>query len=165
MDLLHRIRWANVARAAALVAAVLLLVSWPRLRAEPPPLPPQPEVVEEQAPVPAGEVALDGADRAGVAPAESREGWEARERAEGRERPERVVRRERAERRARAERRERAERRGRAKRRASARRRRAAGARSAMSAVRAPRVAAPPAPIAAPRVWTPPRTEFGFEGR
>ena len=40
MDLLHRIRWANVARAAALVAAVALVVAWPRLRAEPPPLPP-----------------------------------------------------------------------------------------------------------------------------
>jgi len=142
MDLLHRIRWANVARAAALVAAVLLLVSWPRLRAEPPPLPPQPEVVEEQAPVPAGEVAFEAG--AEPAPTETRAG---------------AVRRERV----------RVKRRGRAKRRASARRgrseRREPGARSATPAVTAPRVEAAPAPIATPRVWTPPRTEFGFEGR
>jgi hypothetical protein len=46
MDLLHRIRWANVARAAALAAAVLLVAAWPRLRAEPPPLPPQPKLEE-----------------------------------------------------------------------------------------------------------------------
>ena len=51
MDLLHRIRWANVARAAPLAAAVLLVVAWPKLRAEPPPLPPEPEVVE-RAPAP-----------------------------------------------------------------------------------------------------------------
>lgn len=53
MDLLHRIRWANVARAAALAAAVLLVVAWPRLRAEPPPLPSEPQV-EEVAAAPAG---------------------------------------------------------------------------------------------------------------
>ena len=56
MDLLHRIRWANVARAAALAAAVLLVVAWPRLRSDPPPLPPEPRVAEEaRAAAPAGE--------------------------------------------------------------------------------------------------------------
>jgi hypothetical protein len=49
MDLLHRIRWGNVARAAALLAAVVLVVAWPRLRADPPPLPPRPAVEEAQA--------------------------------------------------------------------------------------------------------------------
>ncbi|MCW3021612.1 MAG: hypothetical protein JWR30_934, partial [Conexibacter sp.] len=31
-DFLHRIRWPNVARAAAVLATVALLVSWPHLR-------------------------------------------------------------------------------------------------------------------------------------
>src|SRR5688500_14383233 len=52
MDLVHRIRWANVARAAALAAAVLLVVAWPRLRAEPPALPPEPRVEETRATAP-----------------------------------------------------------------------------------------------------------------
>lgn len=39
-DLLHRIRWANVARAAAVLAAVALIVAWPHLQGDPPALPP-----------------------------------------------------------------------------------------------------------------------------
>lgn len=39
-DLLHRIRWANVARAAAVLVAVALVVAWPHLEGEPPALPP-----------------------------------------------------------------------------------------------------------------------------
>jgi hypothetical protein len=39
-DLLHRIRWANVARAAAVALALLLALAWPRLRAHPDALPP-----------------------------------------------------------------------------------------------------------------------------
>jgi hypothetical protein len=39
-DLLHRIRWANVARAAALLLAILLAVAWPRLRGHAETLPP-----------------------------------------------------------------------------------------------------------------------------
>lgn len=37
--LLARVRWANVARAAALVAVVALVAAWPQLRAEAPALP------------------------------------------------------------------------------------------------------------------------------
>ncbi|HYF28035.1 MAG TPA: hypothetical protein VD931_19990, partial [Baekduia sp.] len=36
---LARVRWANVARAAALLGVVALVVLWPRLRAEAPRLP------------------------------------------------------------------------------------------------------------------------------
>src|SRR4051812_43776655 len=39
-DLLHRIRWANVARAAALLLAALLALAWPRLKAHDDGLPP-----------------------------------------------------------------------------------------------------------------------------
>jgi hypothetical protein len=39
-DILHRIRWPNVARAAAVLAAVALLASWPHLRGSSPALPP-----------------------------------------------------------------------------------------------------------------------------
>jgi hypothetical protein len=39
-DLFHRIRWANVARAAALLLAVLLALAWPRLRSHDDDLPP-----------------------------------------------------------------------------------------------------------------------------
>jgi hypothetical protein len=39
-DLLHRIRWANVARAAAILLALALAIAWPRLRAHDDPLPP-----------------------------------------------------------------------------------------------------------------------------
>src|SRR5829696_2788444 len=42
MDLLRRIRWGNVTRAAALLAAVALVLAWPRLRSDPPSLPPEP---------------------------------------------------------------------------------------------------------------------------
>ncbi len=44
MDLLRRIRWGNVARAIALLAAVGLVVAWPRLSAPPPELPPAPRL-------------------------------------------------------------------------------------------------------------------------
>jgi hypothetical protein len=40
LDLLHRIRWANVARAAAVALALLLALAWPRLRAHSDALPP-----------------------------------------------------------------------------------------------------------------------------
>jgi hypothetical protein len=39
-DLLHRIRWANVARAAALLLAALLALAWPRLKTHDDGLPP-----------------------------------------------------------------------------------------------------------------------------
>jgi hypothetical protein len=39
-DILHRIRWPNVARAAAVLATVALLASWPHLRGSAPELPP-----------------------------------------------------------------------------------------------------------------------------
>ncbi|HWH96621.1 MAG TPA: hypothetical protein VNT03_22350 [Baekduia sp.] len=39
-DLLHRIRWANVARAAAVLLALALAIAWPRLRPHGDPLPP-----------------------------------------------------------------------------------------------------------------------------
>jgi hypothetical protein len=45
LDLLHRIRWANVARAAAVVLALLLALAWPRLRAHQDGLPPAVEPV------------------------------------------------------------------------------------------------------------------------
>jgi periplasmic protein TonB len=38
-DLLYRIRWTNVARVAAVVLALLLMIAWPRLRGHPQPLP------------------------------------------------------------------------------------------------------------------------------
>jgi hypothetical protein len=47
MDLLRRIRWGNVARALALVAALVLVVAWPSLRPDPPALPPAPAVASE----------------------------------------------------------------------------------------------------------------------
>ena len=39
-DFLHRIRWANVARAAAILLALALAIGWPRLRPQADPLPP-----------------------------------------------------------------------------------------------------------------------------
>jgi hypothetical protein len=39
-DLLHRIRWANVARAAAILLALALVIGWPRVRPHADPLPP-----------------------------------------------------------------------------------------------------------------------------
>jgi len=39
-DLLHRIRWANVARAAVVLAAAALVLAWPLLKTDPPTLPP-----------------------------------------------------------------------------------------------------------------------------
>src|SRR4051795_9427519 len=38
-DLRHRIRWGNVGRAGALLAAVALVALWPQLRSSPPALP------------------------------------------------------------------------------------------------------------------------------
>jgi pyruvate/2-oxoglutarate dehydrogenase complex dihydrolipoamide acyltransferase (E2) component len=51
MELLRRVRWGNVGRAAALLAVVALVVLWPRLRADPPPLPPEPRAAAELPPV------------------------------------------------------------------------------------------------------------------
>jgi hypothetical protein len=77
MDLLHRIRWGNVARAAALVAAVALVVAWPRLRSDPPPLPPQPRVEDARAAAPSGdEFGLDRPVEERVPPEEPRAGRE-----------------------------------------------------------------------------------------
>ena len=45
LDLLHRIRWANVARAAAVALALLLALAWPRLRNHQEALPPAVEPV------------------------------------------------------------------------------------------------------------------------
>jgi hypothetical protein len=39
-DLLHRVRWANVARVAAVLLALALVLAWPRLRSQAAPLPP-----------------------------------------------------------------------------------------------------------------------------
>jgi len=39
-DLLRRVRWGNVGRAVAVVAAVAAIVAWPRLEPAPPRLPP-----------------------------------------------------------------------------------------------------------------------------
>jgi hypothetical protein len=47
MDLLRRIRWGNVARALALVTALVLVAAWPSLRPDPPALPPAPAVASE----------------------------------------------------------------------------------------------------------------------
>jgi hypothetical protein len=57
-DILHRIRWPNVARAAAVLAAVALLISWPHLRGGAPPLPPPAPAVA--AGEPAGPAPEDG---------------------------------------------------------------------------------------------------------
>lgn len=46
MDLIRRIRWTNVARAAALACALALVVAWPQLRAKPPSLPAAPAIAE-----------------------------------------------------------------------------------------------------------------------
>jgi hypothetical protein len=84
MDLLHRIRWANVARAAALAAAVLLVAAWPRLRAEPPPLPPQPKLEEgtPAKPAAAEELAFEAetSDRPAEAPRAGRQTTSTRQR-------------------------------------------------------------------------------------
>jgi hypothetical protein len=52
-DLLHRIRWTNVARAAAVALALLLALAWPRLRTHPNPLPPAVEPAPAAAAKPA----------------------------------------------------------------------------------------------------------------
>jgi hypothetical protein len=49
LDLLHRVRWTNVARAAAAVLALLLALAWPRLRAHQDALPPAVEPVSAAA--------------------------------------------------------------------------------------------------------------------
>jgi outer membrane biosynthesis protein TonB len=51
-----RVRWANVARALALVAVAALVVAWPRLRAPAPEVPRGAAVPVRQAPAPAGPV-------------------------------------------------------------------------------------------------------------
>jgi hypothetical protein len=49
-EILQRIRWANVARAAAVLLALALVIAWPRLRTHDEPLPP---AVEPAAAAPA----------------------------------------------------------------------------------------------------------------
>jgi type IV secretory pathway VirB10-like protein len=51
-DFLQRIRWPNVARAAAVLGVVVLLISWPHLRGRAPELPP-PAPAAAASPVPA----------------------------------------------------------------------------------------------------------------
>jgi hypothetical protein len=49
---MHRLRWDNIARAAAAIAVVALVVAWPRLQARAPALPPaaaKPVTVEDPA--------------------------------------------------------------------------------------------------------------------
>src|SRR4051794_9448125 len=76
-DLLHRIRWANVARAAAVLLALALVVGWPRLRGQAEPLPPAgaqaPALVEQvgTTEVPAARP-VSSAARAASAPARAR---------------------------------------------------------------------------------------------
>src|SRR3954451_12453275 len=105
MDLLHRIRWGNVARAGALVLAVALVALWPRLRGGGAPELPAP-VSAAAAPVtaPAFERASTEGERTG---------------------PVRPKGRRRVERQRAAERRRAAQRRRRVKRQAAAQRRRA----------------------------------------
>jgi hypothetical protein len=81
-DILQRIRWPNVARAAAVLSAVALLISWPHLRARAPELPPAtaaPAEVEPMGPAPdvaeadgekkpAAKAPTAAADRAGKRP-------------------------------------------------------------------------------------------------
>jgi hypothetical protein len=140
MDLIRRIRWPNVARAAALVAAVLLVIAWPKLRADPPPLPPEPAIEGEARAAAPDEFGLER-EPAAPAPAPAAAEREARAKRRG------AVGRVRAKRHRRTRRHRRAE------------PRRVRGARPAP-------VVAPPS--AAPR-WTPPppspRSEFGFEDR
>jgi hypothetical protein len=55
-DLLHRVRWTNVARAGALLLAALLALAWPRLKAHDDALPPalaEPVTVAEEDSAPA----------------------------------------------------------------------------------------------------------------
>ena len=50
---MDRLRWDNIARAAAVLAVVALVVAWPRIKGAPPALPPAgatPVTVEEPAP-------------------------------------------------------------------------------------------------------------------
>lgn len=59
----HRIRWANVARAAALLLAVLLVLAWPRLKGHDDGLPPalaEPVTVAGEGPEAADGAAADG---------------------------------------------------------------------------------------------------------
>jgi hypothetical protein len=147
MDLLRRIRWANVARVLAVLAAVALVIAWPRLRSDPPPLPPATTFAQE--PAPPADIADE--PRSAVTPRTRK----------------RAATRPRVPSRARAERRKRASN-------GSARKgewpKRIPTPRAAVetSPVRPP-VAVAPAPISPPPVasapaWTPPPvTEFGFE--
>src|SRR6201999_3721188 len=93
----HRIRWGNVARAAALAAAVALLIAWPKLRADPPPLPKEPVV--QAAEPPAAEFAPEGGERVAEEEPERRAPGEANDRSKSRRRRERSALRVRRQRR------------------------------------------------------------------
>src|SRR5215207_9045170 len=62
-----RVRWANVARALALVAVAALVVAWPRLRAPAPEVPRGAAVPVRQAPAPVEPVATPEPDPAPAA--------------------------------------------------------------------------------------------------
>src|SRR3954449_13390950 len=68
-DLRHRIRWGNVGRAGALLAAVALVVLWPQLRSEPPALP-EARAVPAAPPAPGAAGAAEAARRARRPPPE-----------------------------------------------------------------------------------------------
>src|SRR5690349_206596 len=89
MDLLRRIRWNNVARAAAVLAAVALVLAWPHLRSKPPEIPPE-------EPVAAVPLETAGGEAAGE---ESAASERPAERPAGAERPRATERRRTAERR------------------------------------------------------------------
>jgi hypothetical protein len=143
MDLVHRIRWGNVARAAALVVAVGLVVAWPRLRSDAPALPPAPQLEARAtaAGPPSGELAFEGEHE--------RPARDEQQTVSGGERQHRAKRRHRAKRHA-------------------PRRRPKRRAQRSGAPVRThpwpPQSTFRPAP---PPLWTPrpppPRTEFGFE--
>jgi hypothetical protein len=62
MDLIRRIRWTNVARAAAVAGVIALIFAWPQLREDPPSLPPEPAVADTPPP-PAREFGIEPAPR------------------------------------------------------------------------------------------------------
>jgi hypothetical protein len=155
MDLLHRIRWNNVARAAAVLAAIVLVLAWPHLRSKAPEIPsgePTAAVPPSEAP-PAGEPGreVEGAPRSRAPDAEGERG----RKTPARQRPVKPHRQERREMRRPPER-DRQERRE--KRRPPER----PAPPALKAAAPAPAASAPPsAPVRTP----PPRApnEFGFE--